>query len=88
MLEEGSSQYESDAIAKEAVSGFTLSGLFPNSPSRGFRRPVTLHKMVSRYEFPCSSGITPLFWAFLAMIGWFLALLNVGSKTFGKSSLS
>ena len=50
MLEEGGSQYESDVIAKEAMSGFTLSGLFPNSPSRGFRRPVTLHKMVSRYN--------------------------------------
>jgi hypothetical protein len=87
MLEEGSSQYESDAIAKESVSGFTVRALCPNSPSRGFRRPVTLHKTLWRPIY-CSSGITPLFWAFLAMIGWFLALLIVGSKTFGKSSLS
>lgn len=29
----------------------------------------------------------PFFWAFLAMIGWFLGLLVVGSRTFGKSTL-
>lgn len=28
----------------------------------------------------------PLFWAFLAMLGWFLGLLVVGSKTFGKNT--
>lgn len=27
------------------------------------------------------------FWTFLAMIGWFLGLLVVGSKTFGKNTL-
>ena len=29
----------------------------------------------------------PFFWAFLAMISWFLGLLVVGSKTLGKNSL-
>ncbi|MFQ6123971.1 MAG: methyltransferase family protein [Candidatus Heimdallarchaeota archaeon] len=27
------------------------------------------------------------FWAFLSMIGWFLSLLVIGSKTFGRSNL-
>lgn len=30
---------------------------------------------------------SPFFWAFLAMIGWFLGLLVVGSRTLGNSSL-
>lgn len=34
-------------------------------------------------EFWCN----PFLWAFLAMIGWFLGLLVVGSKTFGKNRL-
>jgi protein-S-isoprenylcysteine O-methyltransferase Ste14 len=29
----------------------------------------------------------PFFWAFLAMIGWYLGLFIVGSKTFGKNML-
>ena len=29
----------------------------------------------------------PFFWAFLSMIGWFLAFLVVGSKRFGKSGV-
>ena len=29
----------------------------------------------------------PFFWAFLAMIGWYLGFFVVGSKTFGKSTL-
>lgn len=37
MLEEGSSQYESDAIAKEAGSGFTLSGPLPKFPFQGLQ---------------------------------------------------
>jgi protein-S-isoprenylcysteine O-methyltransferase Ste14 len=27
----------------------------------------------------------PFFWAFIAVVGWFLSLLIVGSKTFGRS---
>jgi protein-S-isoprenylcysteine O-methyltransferase Ste14 len=29
----------------------------------------------------------PFFWAFLAMIGWYLGFFIVGSKTFGKNTL-